>query len=81
MFKHTEDRFIPPLKSSAAGRLLPLNLSKYSLGLPPFGFRPFRRYALESSIGVETMPTEYSLSDVLERLYQNQLALEAAGWN
>ena len=24
------------------------------------------------------MPTEYSLSDVLERLYQNQLALEAA---
>ncbi|MBK5417636.1 hypothetical protein [Pseudomonas sp. TH31] len=24
------------------------------------------------------MPTEYSLPDVLERLYQNQLALEAA---
>lgn len=24
------------------------------------------------------MPTEYSLGDVLERLYQNQLALEAA---
>ncbi|NCE83795.1 hypothetical protein [Pseudomonas sp. Q1] len=24
------------------------------------------------------MPTEYSRSDVLERLYQNQLALEAA---
>jgi hypothetical protein len=26
----------------------------------------------------KTMPTEYSLGDVLERLYQNQLALEAA---
>ena len=24
------------------------------------------------------MPSEYSLSDVLERMYQNQLALEAA---
>lgn len=24
------------------------------------------------------MPSEYSLSDVLERIYQNQLALEAA---
>ncbi|MDD1944270.1 hypothetical protein [Pseudomonas carnis] len=24
------------------------------------------------------MPTEYSIGDVLERLYQNQLALEAA---
>lgn len=31
-----------------------------------------------SSIGIETMPIEYSLPDVLERLYGNQLALEAA---
>jgi hypothetical protein len=26
----------------------------------------------------QTMASEYSLTDVLERLYQNQLALEAA---
>jgi len=37
-----------------------------------------RCYAFGSFIGVETIPTEYSLPDVLERLYQNQLALEAA---
>jgi hypothetical protein len=30
------------------------------------------------SKGVETMSREYSLSDVLERIYLNQLALEAA---
>nr|GFB00353.1 hypothetical protein [Tanacetum cinerariifolium] len=28
--------------------------------------------------GVDTMPNDYSLSDVLERIYHNQLALEAA---
>lgn len=37
-------------------------------------FRPPRCYAFDSSIGVETMPTECSQPDVLERLYQNQLA-------
>jgi len=37
------------------------------------------RYAFDSSNGVEAMPTpEYSLPDVLERLYHNQLAIEAA---
>jgi hypothetical protein len=30
------------------------------------------------SKGVDAMPSEYSLSDVLERIYHNQLALEAA---
>lgn len=30
------------------------------------------------SNGSEAMPTTYSLSDVLERMYHNQLALEAA---
>jgi phosphoribosyl-AMP cyclohydrolase len=30
------------------------------------------------SKGVETMPSEYSLSDVLGRLYENQEALQAA---
>jgi hypothetical protein len=58
--------------------LLSLNHGKRSLIQPPFGFHPFRCYALESSIGAQTIPSEYSLSDVLERLYQNQLALEAA---
>jgi len=28
-------------------------------------------------IGVEAVPDEYSLPDLLERMYQNQLALEA----
>jgi hypothetical protein len=28
--------------------------------------------------GVDDMPNEYSLSDVLDRIYHNQLALEAA---
>jgi hypothetical protein len=30
------------------------------------------------SKGVDIMPGDYSLPDVLERLYENQLALEAA---
>jgi hypothetical protein len=30
------------------------------------------------SKGIDTMPSDYSLSDVLERLFENQQALEAA---
>jgi hypothetical protein len=33
---------------------------------------------LDFSNGIEAMPTEYSLPDVIERMYENQLALEAA---
>ena len=39
------------------------------------------------SKGVDPMPSDYSLPDVLERIYHNPLALEAAimeltfGWN
>ncbi|MFJ5253902.1 hypothetical protein ACIP8I_01710 [Pseudomonas sp. NPDC088414] len=29
-------------------------------------------------MGVETKPTEYYLADILDRLYQNQLALDTA---
>jgi hypothetical protein len=38
-----------------------------------------RCYAFIFSNGVEAMPSpEYSLPDILERMYRNQLALEAA---
>jgi hypothetical protein len=37
-----------------------------------------RCYAWAFSKGIDTMPNDYSLSDVLERLYENQQALEAA---
>jgi hypothetical protein len=35
-------------------------------------------YAFFFSKGIEAMSPEYSLSDVLERIYENQLGLEAA---
>jgi len=35
-------------------------------------------YAFSISEGIDAMSDEYSLSDVLERMYQNQLGLEAA---
>jgi hypothetical protein len=37
-----------------------------------------RYYAWVFSNGVDVMSSEYSLADVLERIYHNQLALEAA---
>jgi hypothetical protein len=35
-------------------------------------------FAWAFSKGIDTMPSDYSLSDVLERLFENQQALEAA---
>ncbi len=35
-------------------------------------------YSADSDHGGDQVQSEYSLSDVLERMYQNQLALEAA---
>jgi hypothetical protein len=38
----------------------------------------YRDYAFPFAKGVDAVADEYSLSDVLERIYQNQLGLEAA---
>jgi hypothetical protein len=43
-----------------------------------FSFPHLAATLLASSNGVEAISTEYSLPDVLDRLYNNQLALEAA---